>query len=240
MSLQHSDTPEIDDYSGPFEPDLRLDDFSKEGLKKLVEVGGAIYGAVNNTWYAAVADKFGKEIADELHHEVWFKDGGVGDVENHTISGLMNFADEDEVTSPLKVWQCLPAMASRMKLCFEQLSPGRWQMYTPMCIVPETGERGGPKLMDFMVNKICGHLELFGFRHAASRWNPKIRIDPLRLPPRSAPSEPHCRWVIEMTDQPVDYVAEPGAYVSEHKLQRDHDANILNYEAGKYSKAHGS
>ena len=34
-------------YSGPFEPDLRLDDFSKEGLKKLVEIGGTIYGAVN-------------------------------------------------------------------------------------------------------------------------------------------------------------------------------------------------
>ena len=99
MSLQHTEATEIDDYSGPFEPDLRLDDFSKEGLKKLVEVGGAIYGAVNNTWYAAVAEKFGREVADELHHEVWFKDGGVGDVENYTISRLMNFENEDEATS---------------------------------------------------------------------------------------------------------------------------------------------
>jgi hypothetical protein len=238
MSLRNTDASEIDDYSGPFEPDLGLEDWSKEGLRKLVEVGGAIYGAVNTGWYAAVAARFGKDVADELHHEVWFKDGGVGDVENVTIAGLMNFASEDEVTSPMKVWQCLPAMASRMKLCFEQVGPNQWQMYTPMCIVPETGERGGPEVMDFMVNKICGHLELYGFRHAASRWNPNIRIDPLRLPPRSNPTQPHCRWLIELRDEPADYAREPGRYVVEHGLARADDAGILNYEAGKYSRAH--
>jgi hypothetical protein len=150
----------------------------------------------------------------------------------------MNFASEDEVTSPMKVWQCLPAMASRMKLCFEQVGPNQWQLYTPMCIVPETGERGGPELMDFMVNKICGHLELYGFRHAASRWNPNIRIDPLRLPPRSNPTQPHCQWLIELRDEPADYARVPGRYVVEHGLARADDAGILNYEAGKYSRAH--
>jgi hypothetical protein len=77
-----------------------------------------------------VAERFGKEAADELHHQVWFKDGGVGDVENYTIGALMGFSDEDEVTTPMKVWQCLPAMASRMKLCIEEISRGKWQMYT--------------------------------------------------------------------------------------------------------------
>jgi hypothetical protein len=47
VSLQHNAKSELDDYSGPFEPDLRLDDFSKEGLKKLVEISGTNYGAVN-------------------------------------------------------------------------------------------------------------------------------------------------------------------------------------------------
>jgi len=37
MPLQHSDAEELDDYSGPFEPDLRLSDFSKEALMKLAE-----------------------------------------------------------------------------------------------------------------------------------------------------------------------------------------------------------
>jgi hypothetical protein len=236
MSLQNTDSTELDDYSGAFEPDLRLDDFSKEALKKLVEIGGTIYGAVNRAWYAAVAERYGKDVADEMHHEVWFKDGGVGDVENYTISALMGFSGEDEVTTPMKVWQCLPAMASRMKLCFEQVGPGQWQMYTPMCVVPETGERGGPDLMNFMVKKICGHLELFGFRHGAARWNSHIRIDPLRLPPRKQPSEPHCRWTIEMRDEEVDYAIDPGPYVVEHNLQFEKDRQIVNHEAGKYAR----
>ncbi len=228
---------EMDDYSGPFRETVTLDDFSKKGLKKLVEIGGTIYGSVNRQWYAEVAKEFGTEVADRLHHKVWFAEGGCGDIENFTISKLMGFADQNDETTPLKVWQCLPAMISRMKLVFEKKGDGSWEMHTPMCHVPETGEREGPAVMDYMVNKICGHLELFGFRHGAARWNPKIRIDPIKLPPRANASEPHCRWSIRMTDAVVDYAADPGDFVKEHRLQRDTDAEIVTAkEGGKYHK----
>jgi hypothetical protein len=236
VPLQHSASEELDDYSGPFEPDLRIQDFSKQALIKLVEVGGEIYGAVNRQWYAKVAERFGQKVADELHHEVWFADGGAGDHENYTISRLMGFAGEDEVTTPMKVWQCLPAMSTRMTLTFEEVAPGEWTMFTPQCTVPEAGEAGGPAVMDYMVNKICAHLELFGFRHGAARWNPNIRIDPLKLPPRATPDEPHCRWSITKQDQPVDYAADPGDYVAEHGLGRVTDIQLVNYEAGKYRR----
>ncbi|MBP1685392.1 MAG: hypothetical protein H6Q33_1535 [Deltaproteobacteria bacterium] len=226
---------EMDDYSGPFRTTVTLEDFSKEGLKKLVEIGGVIYGNVNRHWYTQVAKEFGPEVADRLHHAVWFADGGCGDVENHTIGKLMGFANQNDETAPLKVWQCLPAMISRMKLVFEKKGDGSWEMHTPMCVVPETGEREGPAAMDYAVNKICGHLELFGFRHCAARWNPKIRIDPIKLPPRANASESHCRWSIRMTDEVVDYAADPGAFVKEHKLQRAADAEIVTAKAaGKY------
>ena len=233
MSLRYSEE-KLDDYRGPFEPDLRLSDFSREGLMKLVEVGGEIYGNVNRNWYAAAVKRFGQEVADEMHHEVWFADGGSGDHENYTISRLMGFQGEDEVTTPMKVWQCLPAMSTRMTLTFEQTGENRWEMYTPQCGVPEQGERGGPEVMAFMVNKICAHLELFGFRHGAARWNANIRIDPMKLPPRADPSEPHCRWSITLEEKPTDYAAEPGTYVAEHNLGRVTDVQIVNYEAGKY------
>jgi hypothetical protein len=234
MPLQHSDAEELDDYSGPFEPDLRLSDFSKQGLMKLVEVGGEIYGNVNRNWYTEAIKRFGQEVADEMHHAVWFADGGSGDHENYTISRLMNFRDEDEVTTPLKVWQCLPAMSTRMTLTFQQTGENEWEMFTPQCGVPEAGEAGGPELLAYMVNKICGHLELFGFRHGAARWNPNIRIDPVKLPPRASSDEPHCRWTITLEDRPVDYAADPGPYVRAHGLERGTDADIVNDEAGKY------
>ncbi len=227
---------ELDDYSGPFQPDLHISDFSKEGLMKLVEIGGSIYGDVNRQWYKAAVKRFGQEVADEMHHEVWFADGGAGDHENRTISKLMGFENDDDETAAMKVWQCLPAMSTRMTLTFEQKGEHEWEMYTPQCDVPEQGEKGGPELLDYMCNKICGHLELFGFRHGAARWNEKIRIDPTKLPPRESRDEPHCRWTIKLTEERVDYAADPGDYVNEHGLQRDADAEIVNHEAGKYSR----
>ena len=238
MRKNRPDRPslELDDYSGEFQPDLHLSDFSKEGLMKLVEIGGSIYGAVNRQWYKAAIKRFGQKVADEMHHEVWFAEGGAGDHENHVISTLMGFAGEDAETTPMKVWQCLPAMSSRMTLVFEQQGPHEWAMHTPQCDVPETGEREGPAVMRFMCDKICGHLELFGFRHGAARWNEKIRIDPEKLPPRASKDEPHCRWRIALTEERVDYAADPGDFVKEHGLQRETDGEIVNSEAGKYSR----
>jgi len=39
-----------------------------------------------------------------------------------------------------------------------------------------------------------------------------------------------------LTGERVDYSAEPGAYVREHGLERETDAEIVNHEAGKYSR----
>ena len=238
MRTKKPDRPsyELDDYSGPFQPDLHISDFSKEGLMKLVEIGGSIYGAVNRQWYQAAVKRFGQEVADEMHHEVWFADGGAGDHENYTISKLMGFETDDDETAAMKVWQCLPAMNTRMTLTYEQKGEHEWEMYTPQCDVPEQGEKHGPEVMAYMAGKICGHLELFGFRHGAARWNEKIRIDPVKLPPRASKDEEHCRWTIKLTDQRVDYAADPGELVQIKGLQRETDEDIVNHEAGKYSQ----
>ena len=39
-----------------------------------------------------------------------------------------------------------------------------------------------------------------------------------------------------MTEERVDYAADPGEYVKAHGLERETDADIVNDEAGKYSK----
>jgi hypothetical protein len=46
----------------------------------------------------------------------------------------------------------------------------------------------------------------------------------------------HCRWRIQLTEARVDYAADPGDYVREHGLARETDAQIVNEEAGKYSR----
>lgn len=227
----------MDDYSGPFQRRINLDSFSKTGLKKLVRIGGSIYGTLNRNWYKAVVEEFGAEVADRLHHKTWFAPGGTGDHENKIISEFMGFRNENEMTTGLKVWQCLPAMIEDMELTFTKVSDTEWEMHTPRCHVPENAEKEGPRAMSYAANKICAHLELFGFRHGVARWNPNVRVDPLKLPPRASSDEPHCRWRITLTDSPVDYANDPGPFVKEHHLERDTDEQIVTVqEGGKYSE----
>ena len=42
--------------------------------------------------------------------------------------------------------------------------------------------------------------------------------------------------MIEMNEEQVDYAADPGPYVAHHKLQFAKDDQIVNHEAGKYSR----
>ncbi len=39
------------DYSGQFNPNLKLEDFSKEVLVKLIKMYGRLYMAVDGFWY---------------------------------------------------------------------------------------------------------------------------------------------------------------------------------------------
>jgi hypothetical protein len=217
---------ELDDYSGPFQPDFELKDLSKEALIKLVEVGGTIYGHVTRCWYRAVEARFGAEAAHDCHHEVWFEKGGAGDVENETLGRLFGFSRETDETAPMKVNQLLPAMATRMKLVFEERGEHDWLMKAQRCHVPEMGEAAGPEQLRRNCETICYHLELFGFRWGARKWNRNIRVDPLKLPPRGDASEPHCCWRYTLQDEPPDYAKEPGELVEKMGLQRPEDGEI--------------
>jgi hypothetical protein len=54
-------------------------------------------------------------------------------------------------------------------------------------------EREGPAVMAYMCERSAATSSVFGFRHGAARWNEKVRIDPLKLPPRADSNEPHSR-----------------------------------------------
>jgi hypothetical protein len=62
-----------------------------------------------------------------------------------------------------------------------------------------------------------------------------VRIDPLKLPPRAALSEPHCRRKIRLSEA-RRLRGGPGRLRARARLQREADAEIVNHEAGKYAR----
>ena len=62
---------ELNDYSGDFKPDLKLQDFSKDALVRLYGAASRLYSAIDARWYSLMKEKFGDETAKELHWEMW-------------------------------------------------------------------------------------------------------------------------------------------------------------------------
>jgi hypothetical protein len=54
---------ELNNYDGEFDPSLRLENFSKETLVKLLGVYAKLYQALDGFWYLSVKDRVNNEEA---------------------------------------------------------------------------------------------------------------------------------------------------------------------------------
>ena len=59
------------DYSGPFDPDFRYEDLSKEALVRLVREYALIVHLLDRSMCAAIGMKYGQEVVEELAIEEW-------------------------------------------------------------------------------------------------------------------------------------------------------------------------
>ena len=57
---------ELDDYSGPYKPDLKFEDFSKEALVKLLRAYRTIFVGLMGTWNTVNRERMGVEEAFAL------------------------------------------------------------------------------------------------------------------------------------------------------------------------------
>ena len=66
-----SDTAGRDDYSGPFDPDFRYEDLSKEALVKFVREFALIAHLLDRSIFTAIGMKYGQEVVEELAIAEW-------------------------------------------------------------------------------------------------------------------------------------------------------------------------
>src|SRR5688572_31473423 len=59
------------DYSGPFDPDFRYEDLSKEALVRLVREYALIVHLLDRSMCASIGMKYGQEVVEELAIEEW-------------------------------------------------------------------------------------------------------------------------------------------------------------------------
>src|ERR1700681_4946086 len=92
------------DYAGPFDPDFRYEDLSKEALVRLVREYGLIVHLLDRSMCAAIGLKYGAEAVKELAIEEW---AGASPVYGDRLRQIMR-VEGDGVSAIFKVLQLDP------------------------------------------------------------------------------------------------------------------------------------
>jgi hypothetical protein len=189
---------ELQDYSGDFKPDLKMQDFSKDALTRLWLCGAKLYMGIAGRWYSVVRERLGEEMALELSREVWQGSGMNGcRLESLRPREAMNIWGTD-VASFLKFLQVDPGAAGVWPGCeFELKNANRGKITIKDCLPLRYFERHGERELANLKHT-CEELDGVGFSIGARDFNPKMKVIPLKLPPRRSRDEIACQWQVTL------------------------------------------
>jgi len=185
--------PELDDYSGPFKPDLRFEDFSKEFLLKLIHSWQYAWLHMAGAWYDAISKRWGAEAANDCNLEVWLR---IGERVVPRYAKIANIPEIDTVLDALKVQQ-LPLdniIGGLFQPEYDIKSPNHVIMTFRRCKTLEVFERDSPE----RIEHVCHVLEPAVFQSYCI--NSDIKLTPLKLPPRKSPEEIACQWELRLEE----------------------------------------
>lgn len=176
---------ELTDYRDNFSPKLTPDTFNKDMLFGLLKVYAAHMIRMDGLWYSTVKSKWGNDQALDCDISNMQR---ARPLEIEAICGLMNIKGND-VISMMKVIQLSPWVRT---LDFEMdVKNNNHATYlVRSCPTLFALEREGSG----RERKICLDVCLLGMRITADRFNPDIKIIPLKVPPRENKNESCCHW----------------------------------------------
>ncbi len=183
---------ELNDLSGPFNPDLTFADLSKEFLLKIMEVWQFAWIHMATAFYDATRQRSGIDAANEIQLEAWER---VGATVNPRYAKIGNI-QLNTVVDSLKALQ-LPldnTMGNLYKTQFNIINENHVIITIPQCRSLLYYERQAPEMIDWF----CHVLE----KKAMEKYlvNPRIKVTPLKLPPRKSPEEISCQWEFKIED----------------------------------------
>lgn len=189
---------EMDDYSGPFRPDFRLEDLSKEALVKLCREMMLAAHLLDRAIMPAILQRFGAQAMEELAIEEW---RGASPVYTERIRKAMRIEGND-VAAIFKSLQLDPGFPHEyMDVHYEVVDAKRGHFWLDSCGALADVEPWG----EARVVSMCHHIEDPTFDATAQAVNPKARVRPVHRPPRDPEDRrPVCHWEVV-----IDDAAEP-------------------------------
>jgi len=177
------------DYSGEFNPRIKLQDFSKEVVIQLLEMQSRLYLAVDGFWYLAVMEKVDESTAMACDLWVWEKQQRY---EQERLRKLLNIQG-NSLQSLLKCIQFAP-WARNLEYDIDVKDNNLAVFTVSQCLTLQSMEKEG-KGRD---NTFCKSVETKMFNMYVNSFNPDIKVTNLKMPPRKSKDDIFCQWEFKM------------------------------------------
>ena len=176
---------ELRDYSGPYQPDLKLEDFTKEALLRLIQLYSRFYLVIDGLWYLGVKERIDNEQALTIDMWAWKK---MIKYQTKHLAKAMNIQGDD-VATLMKLFQVDP-MFGNFRYEIKLMHRNRGLFTINHCPTLEALEKeGGTR-----IKEICGIVDPMVFTQYAQSINPNMKVKSLKLPPRQSQEELCCQW----------------------------------------------
>ncbi|MFC2002887.1 DUF6125 family protein [Chloroflexota bacterium] len=176
---------ELENYTGEFSPQIRLEDFSKEVLVDLVKMYTKLYMALDGFWYLTVKERHGNEEALTCDIKTWEKQSGY---EMSKIAKQLNIKGDD-VIAFMKALQFSPWYL-HLEYQMEIINSRKAALTVTHCSTLLALEKEG----EGRENEICNMVYPGLLKGLASFFNPNIEVRCLKSPPRQSENDICCKW----------------------------------------------
>lgn len=188
-----------DDYSGPFDPDLRLNDFSRQALADLGReylLNGHLQDRVG---LPEVMGQFGDDAMTQIAIEEWMS---ASPLYSKRTQRALNFAGSDVSTIFKNIQLDIGAAHQFMDFRFRLDNPSYGEFWLQRCGALMDVEPWGEQ----RVRAMCHDIEDPTFDATAAAAHPCAKVRPIHRPPREpADRVPHCRWKVFIDGEAVPY-----------------------------------
>ena len=189
---------ELADYSGEFRQDLKMQDFSKEAMGRIWQLGGFLYLGLGSVFYRVLKEQFGEEKAMEVDEEIWKR---MALTEIRLTAEASNIHGND-VPTVFKIFQVDPAGgllggSSWCDVDYDLKSDRHGIATFRDCRSLRYFEKHGDMAL---CHHVCAVIDVDWYTQCAYYVNPKIKVTPLKLPPRKSPDEIACQWEFKLEE----------------------------------------
>lgn len=214
---------ELDDYSGPFRPNLRFTDFSRKQLGRMYSMAHHYHYRIQRAYRRYIHDTWGNDAVGDSEEKIW---GELTVDELHELYRDVMKITADNLESFMKSWQLdLNSQPGDFwEIVFEMPTSERGLVTVNRCPVVDEYEKRGSTAGELLA--VCKKKCHSAIQSKAKLYHPNIELKVLATPPRASTDNICCRFAVRYHGDDFQDAATPDLNIDPTKQDLRADTTI--------------